>query len=98
MILTKEKSAILGTKNGTGEGVACLKRWYVAHVRIHHEKKVAEYLGKMGIETFVPVQQEIHQWSDRRTSGFLPDFSHAFLICSSTSIRLSFNIMPPECH
>lgn len=53
MILTKEKSAILGTKNGTGEGVACLKRWYVAHVRIHHEKKVAEYLGKMGIETFV---------------------------------------------
>lgn len=56
MILTKEKSAILGTKNGTGEGVACLKRWYVAHVRIHHEKKVAEYLGKMGIETFVPVQ------------------------------------------
>ena len=33
-----------------------LKRWYVAHVR-HHEKKVAEYLGKMGIETFVPVQQ-----------------------------------------
>ena len=38
MILTKEKSAILGTKNGTGEGVACLKRWYVAHVRIHHEK------------------------------------------------------------
>ena len=34
MILTKEKSAILGTKNGTGEGVACLKRWYVAHVRI----------------------------------------------------------------
>ena len=66
MILTKEKSAILGTKNGTGEGVACLKRWYVAHVRIHHEKKVAEYLGKMGIETFVPVQHEIHQWSDRR--------------------------------
>ena len=65
MILTKEKSAILGTKNGTG-GRSMLKRWYVAHVRIHHEKKVAEYLGKMGIETFVPVQQEIHQWSDRR--------------------------------
>ena len=66
MILTKEKSAISGAKYGTGEGVACSKRWYVAHVRIHHEKKVAELLGKMGIETFVPVQQEIHQWSDRR--------------------------------
>lgn len=66
MILTKEKGAILGAQNGTGEGVACSKRWYVAHVRIHHEKKVAELLGKMGIETFVPVQEEIHQWSDRR--------------------------------
>ena len=33
---------------------------------MHHEKKVAERLDKMGIENFVPVQQEIHQWSDRR--------------------------------
>lgn len=66
MILTKENTAISGTKYGTGEGVACSKCWYVANVRIHHEKKVAERLGEMGIETFVPVQQEIHQWSDRR--------------------------------
>ena len=33
---------------------------------MHHEKKVAERLNKMGIENFVPVQQELHQWSDRR--------------------------------
>lgn len=66
MILTKDKTAISATQYGTGEGVACSKRWYVANVRIHHEKKVAERLGEMGIETFVPVQQEIHQWSDRR--------------------------------
>ena len=53
-------------KIGTGEGVAHSKRWYVALVRMHHEKKVAERLDKMGIENFVPVQQEVHQWSDRR--------------------------------
>ena len=35
-------------------------------VRMHHEKKVSERLSKVGIESFVPVQQEIHQWSDRR--------------------------------
>ena len=28
--------------------------------------KVAERLSKMGIDSFVPVQQQIHQWSDRR--------------------------------
>ena len=62
----KPKSVNAGPSNGTGEGVAHSKRWYVAMVRMHHEKKVAERLDKMGIENFVPVQQEIHQWSDRR--------------------------------
>ena len=66
MILTKPKSLSAGPSDGTGEGVAHSKRWYVALVRMHHEKKVAERLDKMGIENFVPVQQEIHQWSDRR--------------------------------
>ena len=65
MILTKETLSA-GPSIGTGEGVAHSKRWYVALVRMHHEKKVAERLDKMGIENFVPVQQEVHQWSDRR--------------------------------
>ena len=65
MILRKKKSLNAGPINGTGEGVAHSKRWYVALVRMHHEKKVAERLSKMGIDSFVPVQQQIHQWSDR---------------------------------
>ena len=75
MILRKKKSLNAGPINGTGEGVAHSKRWYVALVRMHHEKKVSERLDKMGIENFVPVQQELHQWSDRRklvTSVLLP--------------------------
>ena len=71
MILTKTKSLSAGPSDGTGEGVAHSKRWYVALVRMHHEKKVAERLDKMGIENFVPVQQEIHQWSDRRKVVFV---------------------------
>ena len=42
MILTKPKSVNAGPISGTGEGVAHSKRWYVALVRMHHEKKVAE--------------------------------------------------------
>ena len=75
MILTKPISVIAGPSSGTGEGVAHSKRWYVALVRMHHEKKVSERLDKMGIENFIPVQQELHQWSDRRkmiTSVLLP--------------------------
>ncbi|KAB6329499.1 transcriptional regulator, partial [Bacteroides xylanisolvens] len=39
MILTKETLSA-GPNIGTGEGVAHSKRWYVALVRMHHEKKV----------------------------------------------------------
>ena len=66
MILRKEGTLSAGPKFGTGEGVAHSKRWYVAMTRMHHEKKVQERLERMGIESFIPVQQEIHQWSDRR--------------------------------
>ncbi|WP_303011360.1 UpxY family transcription antiterminator [uncultured Bacteroides sp.] len=66
MIQREEGTLIAGPIYGTGEGVAHSRRWYVALVRMHHEKKVCERLGKIGIESFVPVQQEVHQWSDRR--------------------------------
>lgn len=66
MIFQEKKSANAGPSCGTGEGVAHSKRWYVALVRMHHEKKISERLSKMGIDSFVPVQQQIHQWSDRR--------------------------------
>ena len=66
MISSEKQSFHAVPKTGTGEGVAHPKRWYVAMVRMHHEKKVAERLEKMGIESFVPVQEEYHQWSDRR--------------------------------
>ena len=49
MIFQEKKSANAGPSCGTGEGVAHSKRWYVALVRMHHEKKVSERLSKMGI-------------------------------------------------
>lgn len=52
--------------NVIGKGVAHSRRWLVAYVRLYHEKKTAQRLTKMGIENFLPVQEEIHQWSDRK--------------------------------
>ena len=45
MIFQEKKSANAGPSCGTGEGVAHSKRWYVALVRMHHEKKVSERLS-----------------------------------------------------
>lgn len=43
-----------------------MKTWLAAYVRMHHERKVRDRLEAMGIECFLPVQEEIRQWSDRR--------------------------------
>ena len=42
------------------------RKWYVAYVRLFHERKTSEKLAAMGIESFVPVREEIHQWSQRK--------------------------------
>ena len=43
-----------------------MKKWLVAYVRLHHEKKAAERLTAMNIENFLPVQEEIRQWTYRK--------------------------------
>ena len=43
-----------------------VRKWYEAYVRLFQERKTAEKLATMGIESFVPVREEIHQWSQRK--------------------------------
>lgn len=42
-----------------------MKNWLAAYVRLYHEKKTCDRLRAMGIECFLPIQEELHQWSDR---------------------------------
>ena len=42
------------------------EQWYALYVRLHHEKKTAEKLAIMGEQYFLPVQEEVRQWSDRK--------------------------------
>lgn len=43
-----------------------MKNWLAAYVRLYHEKKTCDRLRCMGIESYLPIQEEMHQWSDRR--------------------------------
>ena len=52
--------------NETNDREAYPKRWVAALVQMNCEKKVAAKLDKMGFANYVPVQQEEHQWSDRK--------------------------------
>lgn len=41
------------------------KHWYIAYVQSCKEKKAAESLGRCGYEYYLPIQKELHKWSDR---------------------------------
>ena len=40
--------------------------WYAFYVRMHHEKKTAEKLETLGVTHFLPIQEVVRQWSDRK--------------------------------
>ena len=39
-------------------------QWFAAYTYPRHEKKVAEYLGWSGIESFLPVYKEARRWKN----------------------------------
>ena len=52
--------------NGTNDREAYPKRWIAVLVQVNCEKKTATRLGKVGYEIYIPTQQEVRQWSDRK--------------------------------
>lgn len=42
------------------------KRWYAVYTHSRAEKRVNERLTEYGIETFLPLQKTLRQWSDRK--------------------------------
>ena len=66
--------------NGTSDREACQKRWVAAIVQINCERKIASKLDKLGIANYVPIQNEVHQWSDRkrRSAGLLYPWLFSF--------------------
>lgn len=59
----KERSSFV---NGTNDREAYPKHWVAALVHTNCEKEVATKLEKLGIENYVAIQTEEHQWSDRK--------------------------------
>lgn len=62
MLETDSKSPV----NVTDDRVAHPKRWVAAVVGMNGEKKAAKQLADLDIEHYLPIQTEVHKWSDRR--------------------------------
>src|SRR5215467_13013250 len=58
-------------------------QWYSLHTRARHERVVETRLREHGMETFLPVVQEAHRWSDRMKKVEVPLFScYLFVRCA----------------
>jgi transcription antitermination factor NusG len=64
-----------------GPGIAGEEsHWFAIHTLARHEKRVAQQLQENGVLTFLPLMQQVRQWSDRRTKVEVPLFScYAFV-------------------
>ena len=65
--------------------------WFAIQTKARHEKRVATELEEKGVEAFLPLFSEVHQWSDRKRKVELPLFStYVFVrIGWERSIRVS---------
>src|SRR6202521_5322828 len=64
--------------------------WYAIHTMARHEKWIAQQLQEKRVFTFLPLLQQIHRWSDRRSKVEVPMFScYAFVrVARTTEERL----------
>lgn len=48
--------------------------WYACYTRARHEKQVETQLKQRGLESYLPVVQQVRQWSDRKKAVQFPLF------------------------
>jgi transcription antitermination factor NusG len=70
------------------------RRWYALYLRSRYEKCVNEELRRKEIETFLPLVEEVHIWSDRKKKVMEPLFrGYVFVI---TDLRDKEKILQTE--
>jgi transcription antitermination factor NusG len=48
--------------------------WYAIQTRSNYEKRVNDELARKGIESYLPIFREVHQWKDRKKVVEVPVF------------------------
>jgi transcription antitermination factor NusG len=66
---------IAGFPEAVPASIEQMQNWYAVQTRARHEKVVAYRFQESGIETFLPVVNEVHRWSDRKKIVQSPLFS-----------------------
>lgn len=68
-------------------------QWYVVYTMPKSEKKVANCISEMGIESYLPMHKVIRQWSDRKKKLEVPLFpNYVFVRVNETRRGSLFSI------
>ena len=51
------------------------RRWLVLYTRPRYEKKIRDHLAELSVDCFLPMREEVRQWSDRKKTVEVPLFS-----------------------
>jgi transcription antitermination factor NusG len=63
-----------------------VRSWFAVQTRPRYERKVNSELREKGIQTFLPLHSETHQWSDRRKIVEMPLFPGYIFVRVTASI------------
>jgi transcription antitermination factor NusG len=66
MEASPEINTMKSPANGTDDREARSFCWYAARTQMNCERKAEKEFKGIAIETYLPTQEEIHQWSDRK--------------------------------
>lgn len=84
------------TNEIVSEGIPTPAFWYALYTRHQHEKSVAGSLSSKGFEVFLPLHQQVRNWSDRRKRLVLPLFPCYVFVRSSldrkTEILVTYGV------
>jgi transcription termination/antitermination protein NusG len=73
---TGEATHLIEVRSLTNSASSVIEQdWLAIQTKARHEKKVAAELEDKGIVAFLPISNEVHQWSDRKRQVELPLFS-----------------------
>lgn len=63
-----------------------MSNWYAIHTRSNYEQRIRAELTRKGVESYLPVFREVHQWKDRKKIVEVPVFrSYVFARFRDTS-------------
>lgn len=68
--------------------------WYAAYTCANQERRVAEQLGRRGIEHFLPNYESVRKWKDRRVRLLMPLFPGYVFVHVALSNRLGVLQVP----